>query len=106
MKFILKATLILAITGTSVQAQDTLRGTPSTNVTLSDDCYVLDGCYIIESGRTLTINAGVTVLAMEDAALIVEPGGRIEASGTANNPIVFTTVQPPGNRTKAYWRGV
>ncbi len=40
------------------------------------------------------------------AALIIEPGGKIHATGTAQKPIVFTSEQPAGSRRPGDWGGL
>ena len=53
----------------------------------------LPGLTFVKSGLTLTIGAGATVKGKRDgslAALIVQPGAKINAVGTASKPIVFT----------------
>lgn len=37
------------------------------------------------------------------AALIVEPGGKLIAEGTKDAPIVFTSEQPKGQRKPGDW---
>jgi hypothetical protein len=108
MKKILSAIFAMACTASLSQAQpDTLTGVLAIDETLdTNTCYVLKDCYVVPSGRTLTISPGVKVLAMNDAILVVEPGGRIEATGLANNPIVFTSAQAQGFRTAGYWYGI
>jgi hypothetical protein len=61
--------------------------------------YTLRGGVHVTDGATLTIEEGVTVKAITNskadyantAYLLVEPGSKIEAKGTANSPIVFTS---------------
>lgn len=58
----------------------------------------------------LTVDAGSTVLGqkgtVDPAALIVLPGAKISAIGTASQPIVFTSDQAEGARGKGDWGGV
>lgn len=63
----------------------------------SNNIYVLDGKVIVQSGATLTIEAGTIIKGAEGqeasaAALIVARGGKIMANGTADAPIIFTSV--------------
>ena len=63
----------------------------------SDSTYEMAGKVVVDSGVTLTIDAGTTILAREgqgslSSALIVARGGMIMAEGTAEHPIVFTSV--------------
>lgn len=71
-----------------------LWGEISSDITLSQDTeYTLDGGVHIQSGATITIEAGVTVKAVTSKVsyLLIEKGGMINAVGTATNPIVFTS---------------
>ncbi len=60
--------------------------------------YILDGKLFVPNGITLTIPDGTTVHAMpsrsaaDAPAVVVEMGGKIEASGSADSPITFTTI--------------
>ncbi|MBN2892884.1 MAG: hypothetical protein JXL97_13535 [Bacteroidales bacterium] len=61
----------------------------------SDTVWILQGFVFVNEEQTLTIEAGTLVKGMpgtaENAsALIVARGGKINAVGTATNPIVFT----------------
>ena len=61
----------------------------------SDNVYLLEGRVFVESGETLTIQAGTVIKGKpgsnENAsALVVARGGTIMANGTAANPIIFT----------------
>lgn len=59
--------------------------------------YILEGRIAVLSGATLTIQPGVIVKGREGSeanasALIIARGGKIMAEGTANSPIIFTSV--------------
>jgi len=63
----------------------------------SDTVYELDGKVIVNSGVTLTIEAGTIIKGAEGtgtlaSALVVAQGGSINACGTATQPIIFTSV--------------
>jgi hypothetical protein len=70
--------------------------------------YLLKGFVYVRSGATLTIEAGTIILGDKDTkgALIIEPGAKIMAVGTATRPIVFTSNQPKGSRNYGDWGGV
>ena len=69
--------------------------------------YFIEGHVEVKAGNTLTIEPGVEIRGLDPfSALIVEQGARIEAIGTANNPIVFTSSQPVGSRRAGDWSGV
>ncbi len=70
--------------------------------------YLLKGQVFVQSGSTLTIPAGTTIMGdkVSKAALIINVGGKIMANGTACNPIVFTSAQAKGSRDEGDWAGV
>lgn len=70
--------------------------------------YVLRGAVFIKEGGTLNIQAG-TLIAGEAGSvgtLIVERGGRLNALGTREQPIVMTSDQPVGQRSRGDWGGL
>ncbi|MBD2770502.1 hypothetical protein IC235_21670 [Hymenobacter sp. BT664] len=70
--------------------------------------YLLKGYVYVRSGATLTIEAGTIIKGDKDTkgALIVEPGARLNAIGTVDRPIIFTSNQPKGSRNYGDWGGV
>ncbi|BDS12089.1 carboxypeptidase-like regulatory domain-containing protein [Aureispira anguillae] len=75
----------------------------------ADTIYVLDGFVFVGSGQTLNIPAGTIVqgkagTGSNASALIVTKDAKIEATGTAADPIVFTFEGDNGN-TPATERG-
>lgn len=91
-------------------------GTISSSQRWPASCLVkLAGTVLVDSptgGPTtvLTIEAGATVEGVkgtvDPATLIVLPGAKISAIGSAANPIVFTSDQPAGSRAKGDWGGL
>jgi hypothetical protein len=74
----------------------------------SNFIYVLRGAVFVEDGATLNIQAG-TLIAGEAGSvgtLIVLRGGRLNALGTRERPIVFTSDQPAGQRSRGDWGGL
>ena len=59
----------------------------------STNTYLLDGFVRVDSGITLTIQAGTKIYGKNSTqgSLIALPKGKIQAIGTSNNPIVFTS---------------
>lgn len=80
---------------------ETLQGVITEDVTLeSGKTYKLSGQYTVKDGATLTIEPGVTIEAIDDQIIdyiLIEQGGKINAQGTAENPIVMTAeLKEPG----------
>jgi hypothetical protein len=92
------------------EAVDTLTGTIAENRTLSaDTLYIISGFVKVDSTFTLTIPAGTTLVgdtAVAGSSLWITRGARIEAEGTADAPIVFTSGQPEGSRAPGDWGGL
>lgn len=65
------------------------------NVTLeTGKNYTLNGGIHVKAGATLTIQLGVTITAKHDGTvdyILVEQGAKIDAQGTASQPIVMTS---------------
>ncbi|MDP9139802.1 MAG: hypothetical protein M3O62_03305, partial [Pseudomonadota bacterium] len=59
------------------------------NVELADAAAV---AAVKAAGATLTIPAGLTIKAFDDASLLVTRGSRLEAVGTAEDPITFSSL--------------
>ncbi len=78
------------------------------NYTLNKGTYTMKGWVYITNGSSLTIPAGTIIKGDKatKAAIIVEPGGKIYAQGTASNPVVFTSAQAKGSRKPGDWGGI
>lgn len=76
--------------------------------TLSKGTYLMKGWIYVGTGSVLTIEPGTVIKGDKDtqAALIVEPGGKLIAEGTKDAPIVFTSEQPKGQRKPGDWGGI
>jgi hypothetical protein len=75
----------------------------------ADTAYTLKGFIHIDSGVTLTIQPGTIIKGDFNtlgSSLFVMPGAKINAVGTAANPIVFTSSRPAGSRQPGDWGGV
>ncbi len=88
-----------------------LSGSISSSLSLSADRrYLLSGGVFVNSGATLTIPAGTRLYAADDGTtpfLSVQRGGMINAVGTANSPIVFTTIKTiTGGADRGDWGGI
>lgn len=107
----------LAIVGMSTAAYAqaipgaiTLSGDQTTNVTLdADKVYQVTGLYRVMSGATLTIPAGTLIYGddrVDQGAIQVQVGGRIQALGTATKPIIITSAKRQGARAGGDWAGM
>lgn len=86
-----------------------LSGTLSANTTLTaDKNWTLKGYVYVPNGVTLTIEPGTTIKSdvSEKGALCIERGGKIEANGTADKPIVFTSGKADGSKAPGDWGGI
>ncbi len=105
----------------TVTATCTVLVTPSTGqeITVSGDItsdahwyaaakYMLSGFVYVKSGATLTIEPGTIIKGVSGtkAALMIERGAKINAAGTADKPIVFTSDKPKGQRSYGDWGGL
>lgn len=81
--------------GNEDEQEMTLTGSITEDVTLTaNTTYRLSGQYIVEEGATLTIEPGVRIVAVHDDNvdyILVKQGARIDAEGTASNPIIMTS---------------
>ena len=63
----------------------------------ADNIYVLNGKVVVDEGVTLTIDAGTIIKGAQGqgslaSALVVDQGAKIEANGTATQPIIMTSI--------------
>lgn len=86
----------------------TLQGNLTTQTLDAAKPYLLKGQVFIPSGVTLTVPAGTVIKGDKatKATLIVQPGGKLIAEGTASNPVVFTSAQSVGERDRGDWGGI
>ncbi|WP_207427891.1 hypothetical protein [Pedobacter sp. SYSU D00535] len=92
-----------------VHAPETIPNNITTNMTLtSDRTWVLYGETHVKSGAVLTIQPGTVIKSdiTQKGSLVIDKGARIEAVGTATQPIVFTSGRPAGNRLPGDWGGL
>lgn len=75
----------------------------------SNNVYLISGLVYVKNNATLTIQPGTIILgdkSTPNSSLVICQGSKINAAGTANNPIVFTSNQPAGSRGLGDWGGV
>jgi hypothetical protein len=74
----------------------------------SDKIYRLNGFVRVDDGAKLYIEPGTLIIGDRESkgTLIVQMGGQIFAEGTAENPIVMTSENPPGLREPGDWGGL
>ncbi len=81
----------------------------------SDTVWYLDGAVFIgkndgTSAVTLTVDPGTLikgeVSTTNPGLLVIDRGAKIEAVGTATDPIVFTSALPAGDRAPGDWGGI
>jgi hypothetical protein len=86
------------------------------DATLKKGTYTMVGWIYVEDGVTLTIEPGTVIRgsntgydgveAATGSSLIIRQGGKIIAEGTREQPIVFTSAKPKGERRPADWGGI
>jgi hypothetical protein len=85
-----------------------IQGTFDENYTLTSDTkWLLSGGVFVSSGAELTIQEGTTIWAADDGTtpfLSILRGGKINANGSQNSPIVFTTIK--SNPNPGDWGGL
>lgn len=88
----------------------------NTYTMISGNTYVLDGFVFVQEGQTLVIEPGTIIKGRPGqgggaSAIVVSRGGRIEAEGTAEAPIIMTGLADDlqgsvPNDTEALWGGL
>ncbi|MBX3229500.1 MAG: hypothetical protein KIT84_17220 [Labilithrix sp.] len=70
--------------------------------------WLLKNTVYVKAGQTLTIEKGTTIFGdnQTKAILVIEPGAKLLAEGTAEEPIVFTSQAPEGEKRAGDWGGV
>ncbi len=86
-----------------------LQGPQSSNLQLTaNNNYLVRGKVNMLAGTTLTIDLGVVCFGENATAgyFVIERGAKIQAVGTAQQPIILTTDSAPGFMTRGGWGGV
>jgi len=68
----------------------------------------MKGFNYVQSGATITIEAGTKIFGdfNTTGTLIIQRGGKIYANGQVNDPILFTSNKPAGQRKAGDWGGI
>ncbi|RAR50377.1 hypothetical protein [Flavobacterium lacus] len=119
-KFLMASLLLSAFTFVSCSDDDNntpttpvdevviLEGNLETTTLTKDNKYLLRGQVFVRDGKVLTIQPG-TIIKGDKATkgtLIIDRGGKIEAVGTATEPIVMTSNLAVGERDRGDWGGL
>ncbi len=86
-----------------------ISGEITTNTTWSaSKIYLLKGFVFVSNNATLTIEPGTIIKGDKatQATLIITRGAKINATGTVDKPIVFTSALAAGARSQGDWGGV
>lgn len=82
----------------------------ATNTTWSaDTVYEICSLVYVKDGATLTIKPGTIVLGSNryaNSSLIITKGAKLNAIGTQDSAIVFTSMYPAGYRAPGQWGGI
>jgi hypothetical protein len=90
-------------------ARDVTLDVTSNQTWYADTAYTLKGFIHVDSGVTLTIQPGTIIKGDFNtlgSSLFVLPGAKLNAIGTAANPIVFTSSRAAGQRQPGDWGGL
>ena len=101
---------VVGVVPAELPAEAVLSGTISGTRELSaDTTYYIQGIVTVADGGVLRIPAGTLLLGDVDispSAVIVRQGGQLFSEGTVDNPVVFTSENPVGERERGDWGGV
>jgi hypothetical protein len=92
-----------------VAESNDISGDISTNRTLeSGKKYLLKGFVYVINGATLTIEPGAIIMGDKatKGTLVITRGAKINASGTIDKPIIFTSAIAAGARREGDWGGI
>jgi hypothetical protein len=85
-----------------------LSGNLTTQTLTKDKKYLIKGQTFVRTGQVLSIQPGTVIFGDKatKGTLVIDRGGKLEASGTAAEPIVFTSSLAPGTRDRGDWGGL
>lgn len=96
-------------------AKQGLKEITSTITLDASKVYALRGIVVVKSGGKLIIPAGTVIRGLADlnatpnknyALILVDRGGKIEVNGTADKPVVMTSLKDAGARERGDWGGL
>jgi len=89
-------------------SNEILTGELTTRTLDANKKYELQGNVFVRAGQKLTIPAGTVIVGDKrtKGTLVIDEGGQIEAVGTEDKPIVFTSELGEGERDKGDWGGI
>jgi hypothetical protein len=90
-----------------VELVGNLETTAQLNLT-KDKKYLIKGQVFVRTGKTLNIQAGTVIFGDKatKGTLVIDKGGKIEAVGTASEPIVMTSALDANTRDRGDWGGL
>lgn len=94
------------------QVYDTIPQNITSTVSLTNNkIWIIKGFTRVQNGGVLNIPAGTLIYGRKVdttsvGTLIVEMGGKLFATGTASQPIIFTSNKPAGQRLIGDWGGI
>lgn len=86
----------------------TVTGDVATTTWVATKKYILKGSVFVRNGQTLTIEPGTIIMGdkASKGTLVIDKGGKLIADGTADKPIVFTSILEKGARDAGDWGGI
>lgn len=107
----LSAAILLSALSSVKAALINVSGSITSNTTwTNDNVYLLLEDIVVKNGATLTIQPGTLIKGFSNAItpprLVIATGAKINAQGTPEQPIVFTSDKAVGQRKRADWAGI
>ncbi|MGQ0505708.1 MAG: hypothetical protein ACT4TC_10355, partial [Myxococcaceae bacterium] len=112
MKRLIAALALIAVAGCNKEEEPPapatyeLAGELKGDTTWTEGSTVVLKRHVFITEGTLTIKPGVTVKGEQGAALVITRTAKIDAQGTADKPIIFTSSKEVGARARSDWGGL
>ncbi|MES2690446.1 MAG: PKD domain-containing protein, partial [Bacteroidota bacterium] len=101
------ATKLVQVSGINSPVKNIAAGEITANTTwYADTIYELGGYVYVKNNATLTIQPGTIIkggVSANKGALVITRNATINANGTRNSPIIFTSSKPKGQRAAGDW---